>query len=86
MRKQNKLVCKDLHFSWFSSLQRIFILYFILSDKGVSLDVNDLRVATWDPSQSVSLGTEQIISNDLGNTQISERIFGNSITKIKCYF
>lgn len=30
--------------------------------------------------------TVQIISNDLGNIQISKRIFGNSITEIKCYF
>ena len=41
----------------------------------------DLRVVTWDSSQTMSLGTGQIISNDLGNTQISERVFGNSITQ-----
>ena len=86
MGKQNKLGCESLHFSQFSSLQRIFILYFILNYKRVNLDVNDLRVVTWDPSQSMSLGTVQIISNDPGNIQISKRIFGNSITEIKCYF
>lgn len=85
MGKQNKLVCEDFHFLWFSSLQRIFILYNVLSDKRVNPDVY-LRVVTWDSSQTMSLGTGQIISNDLGNTQISERVFGNSITKIKCYF
>lgn len=60
-------------------------MYNVLSDKRVNPDV-DLRVVTWDSSQTMSLGTGQIISNDLGNTQISERVFGNSITKIKCYF
>lgn len=62
------------------------VSFYILSDKKVSLDVNDLRVVMWDPSKSVPLGTVQIIRNDLGNIQISERIFGNSITEIKCYF
>lgn len=85
MGKQNKLVCEDFHFSWFSSLQRIFILCNILSDKRVNLDV-DLGVVTWDSSQTMSVGTGQIISNDLGNAQISKTVFGNSITKIKCYF
>lgn len=57
----------------------------ILSDKRVNLDV-DLGVVTRDSSQTMSLGTGQIISNDLGNAQISKTVFGNSITKIKCYF
>lgn len=37
------------------------------------------------PSQSMSLGTIQIISNGLDNMQISKRISENSITEIKCY-